>query len=281
MTTVTPASTAELDLLATSGPTSLVITITPALATDLLRRNTHNRKLRDRAVGDYARDMASGRWAVNGEAIKLATDGSVLDGQHRLHAVIQADTAVDMFVVIGLDPASQETMDAGRKRSTGDVLGLRNEDNAVTLAAILRRVWAWEQGDRRFTGRQSPTTAECAALLVERPELRRSTEIAVRTRQAFPHIPQSVLGTCHHLFTTIDPAEAAWFFQRLSDGAELPVGHPILALRTRVTSERLDNVRLAEDRFMAYLIRTWNAVRAGRDLARLVHKPGSEIPTPK
>lgn len=280
-TTLAPATTAELDAITNDGPAALVITITPALAKELLRRNTHNRKLRERAVGDYARDIAAGHWSLNGEAIKIATNGDVLDGQHRLHALIQAETAVDMFVVIGLDPAAQETMDSGRKRTTADVLSLRAEENATTLSAILRRVWAWKQGDHRFKGRQAPTTAECAELLAKHPELRRSAEIATRTRKAFPHIPQSVLGTCHFLFNAIDEGETAWFFQRVADGAELPLGHPILALRNRLTSERLDGLRMSEDRHMAYLIRAWNAVREGRELGRLQHTPGSKIPTPK
>ncbi|MGW5003192.1 hypothetical protein ACWEP8_36690 [Streptomyces hydrogenans] len=280
-TALTPSTLTDLDALAYAGPAALVITITPHLATELLKRNTRNRNLRPRAVSDYARDMTAGSWVINGEAIKLATNGDVLDGQHRLHAITKAQRSIDMFVVIGLAPETQETMDSGRKRSTGDVLSLRAEDNATTLAAITRRVWAWQQGDRRFKGRDTPTTAECVAVLTAHPELRRSAEIATRTRNAFPHIPQSVLGTAHFLFNAIDPDECAWFFQRLADGANLPVGHPILALRARVTSERLDAVRMAEDRFMAYLIRTWNAVRDGRELARLTHKSGSDIPDPK
>lgn len=279
-TTLAPATTAELDALAADEPGALKISVTPELAKELLKRNTHNRKLRERAVGDYARDMKALHWPLNGEALKIARNGDVLDGQHRLHAVILAGIPVDMFVVVGLDPAAQETMDSGRKRTTGDALALRSETHAVTLAAVLRRVWAWQQGDYRFKGRQSPTTAECTQLLGEHPELRRSAEIANRTRNAFPHIPQSVLGTAHFLFNAIDPDECAWFFQRIADGAELPLGHPVLALRARVTSERLDAVRLPEDRHMAYLIRTWNAVRDGASLDRLVHKAGSPVPQP-
>jgi len=186
-----------------------------------------------------------------------------------------------MLVVVGLDPAAQETMDSGRKRTTGDVMGLRGEANAHTLAAILRRVWAWNNGDYRFGGNYAATNRECAQLLAQCPEIRRSTEIAVRTRNAFPHIPQSVLGTSHYLFSTLALDEATWFFQRIADGAELPLGHPVLALRSRVTSERLDNVRMPEARHMAYLIRTWNAMRDGRALDRLVHPPNSSMPMPK
>lgn len=263
------------------GPSAQVMTVTPEFAQELLRRNTHNRKLRDRAIADYARDMKAGHWSLNGEAIKVAADGTVLDGQHRLRAVIDSGTPVEMFVVMGLDPTTQETMDSGRKRTTGDVMSLRSEENAHTLAAVLRRIWAWEQGDYRFKGRQAPTTAECSALLAAHPEIRRSAEVAVRTRNLFPHIPQSILGTAHYLLTAIDAEQAPWFFQRIADGADLHLGHPILALRARVTSERLDTVRLPEDRYMAYLIRTWNAVREGRDLDRLVLNPNAAMPMPK
>lgn len=280
-TTLAPATTAELDAMTSGGPAAIVITVTPELAAALLKRNTRNRKLRERAVGDYARDIAAGHWSLNGEALKVAVNGDVLDGQHRLHAVIQAGVSVDMFIVVDLDEAAQETMDSGRKRTTADVLSLRAEENSTTLAAVLRRVWAWKQGDHRFKGRQAPTTAECAQLLGEHPEIRRSAEIAARTRKAFPHVPQSVLGTCHFLFNAIDADETAWFFQRIGDGAELPLGHPVLALRNRLTSERLDGLRMSEDRHMAYLIRTWNALRDGRELGRLQHTPGSKIPTPK
>lgn len=264
-----------------TGPTAVVVEVTPDIARIWLRNNTHNRKLRERAVADYARDMAAGHWNLNGEAIKFATDGTVLDGQHRLRAVVEADVTVQMLIVVGLDTAAQETMDTGRKRTTGDVMGLRGEHNAHTLAAVLRRVWAWKNGDYRFTGNYAATNRECAELLTKHPEIRRSAEIAVRTRNAFPHIPQSVLGTAHHLFSSIALDEATWFFQRIADGAELPVGHPVLALRARVTSERLDSVRMPESRHMAYLVRTWNAVRDGRSLDRLVHPPNSQMPMPK
>lgn len=282
MNTTDSLNVETLPLLADpDGPTAVVVDVTPDIARAWLRNNTHNRKLRARAVQDYARDMAAGHWNLNGEAIKFAMDGTVLDGQHRLRAVIDADVTVQMLVVVGLDAGAQETMDTGRKRTTGDVMGLRGEHNANTLAAILRRVWAWNNGDYKFAGNYAATNRECAQLLAEHPELRRSAEIAVRTRNAFPHIPQSSLGVAHHLFSAVAVDEAAWFFQRIADGAELPVGHPILALRARVTSERLDSVRMPESRHMAYLIRTWNAMREGRSLDRLVHPPNSQMPMPK
>ncbi|MFJ4905296.1 hypothetical protein ACIQCR_31635 [Streptomyces sp. NPDC093249] len=278
-----PMTLAAFDALTASahGPGAHVIELHPQLAGRLLRRNTHNRALRSTAVDDYARDIEAGTWPLNGEAIKFDTHGNVLDGQHRLHAVVKAKKPVQTFIITGLPAETQTTMDSGRRRTTADALSLAAETNATTVAAILGRLWAWEQGDRKFTRRTRPTTAESQNLLAAHPQIRRSAEVAQRTHTAFPHIPPSALGTAHHLLTAIDPAATAWFFQRLGDGAELPTGPPILALRTRVTSERAKEGRIDWARHLAYLIVTWNAYRDGRNLSRLVLRPGNPVPTPK
>ncbi|KAF7277615.1 hypothetical protein GWI33_002970, partial [Rhynchophorus ferrugineus] len=79
-----------------------VETITPDLARQYLAFNTHNRNVRSYRVKGYAADMRDGRWTLNGEAIKFSADGTLLDGQHRLQAVIEADVAVQMLVVRGV-----------------------------------------------------------------------------------------------------------------------------------------------------------------------------------
>ncbi|MER5301346.1 hypothetical protein ABT039_17990 [Streptomyces lasiicapitis] len=278
-----PKTLRELDgLLSNSGgPSAHIIVLHPQLASRLLRRNTKNRNVRAAAVEDYVRDIQANTWPLNGEAIKLDVQGNVLDGQHRLYAVVKADEPVTTFIVGGLPPETQATMDSGLRRTTADALSLAEESNATTVAAILRRVWTWQQGDRKFTRRISPTTAESKALLVKHPEIRRSAEIAMRTRAAFPHIPQSALGTAHFLFNAIDPDQCTWFFQRLGDGVELSSGHPILALRARVTSERAKEGQIAWARHLAYLVSTWNAVREDRPLTRLVVRPEAPVPNPK
>ncbi|MFD7100790.1 hypothetical protein [Streptomyces xanthophaeus] len=269
MTTTVPATSVE------------VLLVTPDMAKTWLKQNDHNRTIRSRAVADYARDMAAGAWLMNGEAIKLAADGTLLDGQHRLLAVTEAGVSVPMLVITGLPMAAQETMDAGRKRNAGDVLSLRGEANASVLASILRRVWQWEQGDHRLNGRATPTVSECAALLKARPEIRRSAEIAGRCHQQFRYLPQSVTGTAHHVFSKIDAEETVWFFTRLADGAELPAGHPILTLRNRIISDRADSRAIPDYRLMAYLIRTWNAVREDRELSRIIQPADAPMPMPK
>ncbi|MFF5422127.1 hypothetical protein, partial [Streptomyces misionensis] len=208
-------------------------------------------------------------------------DGIVLDGQHRLHAVVEADVDVMMVVVSDLPMEVQETMDTGSRRTTADVFGLRGKTNAQTLAAVLKRVWLWDQGDRKFAKNQSPTNAECAQLLDKHPEIHRSVEIAARTYLTFRGLPKSICGTAHHILSRIALDEAVWFFARVGDGADLPVGHPILTLRNRIMTDRSDRKNIPEHLYMAYVIRSWNAVRDGRDLGRIQQASDAPMPLPK
>ncbi|MFE3202148.1 hypothetical protein [Embleya sp. NPDC059237] len=256
--------------------------VTPQLAKTVLdKHNPRNRNLRERTVADYARDMLAGHWGLNGEAIKFATDGSLLDGQHRLAAVVTSGTAVPMLVVTGLPAETQETMDTGKRRTMADVLTLRGEVGTHALAAIVKRVWMWEAGNHKFTGTSKPTVAECSQLLADRPQLRRSAEISARVARSFRYLPPATVGLAHHLFSAISPEESPEFFARLGDGAELPIHHPILTLRNRAMRDAAGGFRIPEPRSTAYLIRTWNAVREDRTMSRLVHAADDPMPMPR
>lgn len=262
-------------------PRADVITVTPALAKEWLDRNVHNRPIRKNKVVNYARDMRAGNWALNGEAVKFAVDGVLLDGQHRLHAVVAADVPVQMLVVSGLANDTQTTMDSGVKRTTGDALGLDGQKNAQMLAAILKKAWMWEQGDHKFSANYNPTTAECTALLRQHPEIHRSVEVAMHVRSTFRAMPPSVTGVGHYILNRVSADDAPWFFARVADGAVSEPGHPVLALRTRVTNEALSGAVVHQHQRLAYLIRAWNAVRDGRSLARIQQGPKDPMPMPK
>src|SRR5258708_40094679 len=117
-----------------------LIDVTPRLARDWLGFNSRNRNIRQRVVLAYAADMAAGDWRWNGESIKFAADGTLLDGQHRLAAVAESEATVPMPVVRRLKGEAQETVDGGAKRKLGDVPKLGRRQAPAALAAILRQV---------------------------------------------------------------------------------------------------------------------------------------------
>src|SRR5690606_5321337 len=75
------------------------IVLTPDTAVRLLERNTLNRPLSDQHVKRIASQISAGKWRFNGDTIKLSECGDVLDGQHRLWAVIEAKKPVETLIV--------------------------------------------------------------------------------------------------------------------------------------------------------------------------------------
>ena len=66
--------------------------MTPTEAQQLLdKHNTRNRTVRPRVVEEYTRTILRDRWQDHLQnAVQIDTDGVLIDGQHRLLAIVAA-----------------------------------------------------------------------------------------------------------------------------------------------------------------------------------------------
>jgi hypothetical protein len=126
------------------------LVITPQMAKNMLTRNKNNRNLSMRTVENYAKDMRAGHWQVNGESIKIGKDGSLLDGQHRLSAVIKSGIPVPLVLIEDIDNDSFFTIDTGKKRTAGQIAQLSGEKNGNRVAAIARMIRLLELGKESY-----------------------------------------------------------------------------------------------------------------------------------
>jgi len=92
-----------------------------------------NRPVHQTQVEKYVKDMKAGMWGRNHQGIAFDRDGILMDGQHRLWAVIESGETVMMPVTHGLDREAQLTIDAGLKRSTADVAAIAGFENVRPL----------------------------------------------------------------------------------------------------------------------------------------------------
>lgn len=252
--------------------------IDPDTARAMLEANTHNRNLRSAYVRQIAEDMTAGNWRVNGETIKLAADGTLLDGQHRLAAIVESGCTIEMVIVRGLEHADQETMDTGTKRTLGDVLALRNEESASHLAAAISAFWRSQRGLPHSNG--SPTTQQALALLAAHPDLRGSVSAVTRASRAL-RIPHGLCAALHYEMSALNPEDAADYWTKLATGLGLHERHPLYVLRRRL-EENASTMGRKLDRttIHAYLIKTWNAYRGGRDVTYIRWTRGGASPEP-
>jgi len=120
-----------------------IITLTPAKAAILLKNNDNNRKVNAHHVNFLANEIAAGNWKINGQSIVIDEDGNLLDGQHRCHAVIKANTSIETIFFDGALRSSMNTIDTGKSRNAADVFNLHNVVYAPRKATISASVYRW------------------------------------------------------------------------------------------------------------------------------------------
>ncbi len=102
--------------------TAEVVSVSPELAAAWLEHNTDNRNIAPRRVELYAGLMKSGAWRANNQGIGFDKDGRLVDGQHRLSAVVLSGCTVPMLVVRNMEPAVARTIDRGYSRTVAEIL---------------------------------------------------------------------------------------------------------------------------------------------------------------
>ena len=91
--------------------------ITPEMAKAFLENNTINRKLRITTVKQLSQAIKRGEWIVTHQGISISKNGRLLDGQHRLYAIIDSGIAVKIAVTYNQDEESFKVIDCGLSRS--------------------------------------------------------------------------------------------------------------------------------------------------------------------
>ena len=119
-------------------PTFAVETITPALAQAYLSTSTGNRSLAKKNVQFYARQMREGKWTVSHQGIAFSVNGDLIDGHHRLTAIIEANVSVGMMVARGVSVESRQVIDQGKGRTAADIYRLsKSTAGIVTMAGFI------------------------------------------------------------------------------------------------------------------------------------------------
>ena len=154
-----------------------VETITPDIAKQWLTKNVNNRKLRSATCAKYARDIKQGNWRLTHQGIAFDKSGNLVDGQHRLQAIIQAGMPVPMVVAYGSD------------RAGIDQLAPRSQFDAITIGGLCD----WVSDKHVQTARQM------MQYLCDRPT---STPASAHEVVRFCELNKDALLFCDSFFTS-------------------------------------------------------------------------------
>lgn len=170
-----PAPPSPLEIKSTSTQQyGRIETIDPSLAKLLLEANVRNRPVSWPHVRRIARDMETGNWRLTHQGIALDRDGRLVDGQHRLHAIVESKTTQRMVVTYNVEPDSFHSIDVAiQPRSIAQVAGLlRGSKYAGAKVAASKVIWYLLEDNREATIRTQWTESEVFKILdVFEPDL--------------------------------------------------------------------------------------------------------------
>lgn len=237
---------------------------TPEKAEDALRFNTNNRGVRRRLVDRLSRDMKNGFWRHTGETIKFSRKGRLIDGQHRLLAVVESGTPVWFDVIRGLEDDVQMVIDTGSARTAGDALkmslGVSNGSGVAAAARLAILARRGNPNDRT----QSTSHSETQEFVAKNPSIIESVLEASRYK---PHISirPAALAYAHFEMSLIDREEADSFWRDVAYGENLHRNDPAMTLsrHLRGLSKIPSANGVPNDLSLSASFKMWNARRRG------------------
>lgn len=210
------------------------VIVTPDLALEWLDGNTHNRKLYQPVVERLAREMREGRWRLTHQGIAFNKAGVLIDGQHRLWAVVEAKRPIEFEVTRGLEDSAQEVVDIGLRRREVDILQLRGEkvDHVKVGVAKLLAV--------QLHGRII-TQGDVVATFTRYAEAIHWVANAIKPVRGIRLAPVMTAIVRAYISGAASPTELIRFCQVLSDGMmTAPTDQPIILLRNALLAGRAD-----------------------------------------
>ena len=122
------------DLMITAATASFDY-VTPERAAFMLTSNVDNyRRLNRKHINNLKNELMLGEWVATTQGIGFDTNGVLVDGQHRLTAIVESGVTAQLLVCYNLQPDSKLKVDVGRKRSMTDLTGLSG-----TVIATVRK----------------------------------------------------------------------------------------------------------------------------------------------
>lgn len=165
----------------------------------------HQRPYLKRTAQRYADDMLNGRWqSENPAPIVISDTGKLLDGQHRLHAIVMSGVTTQMYVATGVPESVYKSIDSGTIRSVSHRLNIPQKNN---VAAIAKRIVTVNRGCGLITalrGTENVSQQEILSLIERDTEyLLEIVRASSRVRDALACGSVAMYGIVLHMFRAV------------------------------------------------------------------------------
>lgn len=268
-------------------PTLEIEDITPLKAQKYLGKNyEYNRNKRAKVIETYAKDMKQGRWRWHvAPPIVFDKDGRLIDGQHRLEAVVKSGKTIKSYVVRGAEEDDYKVIDSGIGRKAAD--GLKQYPQAVNLAVAARAYLNWDCGERRIFGKSENirwSNQDIVDYVESHPFIHEYVREAYRCYDKIG-TPMKMMSVFVRNIYEANPETAQGFMEALVSGIGLRPQDPAYVVREQLLNEsmrkRRDGYSYPSESAYCWLVKAFNDYASGKTHKRYTHPINEEIPDVK
>lgn len=241
--------------------------ITPEIAKVLLEKNNENRPLDRAKINLYTQEMIEGKWqTATGETIKVAKSGRVLDGQHRLYAIIESGVSLEFDLCQNLPEECFSVIDTGKMRSATDVFFISGISNSKTMPSILAKYHQLKKGLRVGAKKYNKLTNSDALELYKNRSLfwDETFKKTISWYKDFSKIlAPAMIGGMYAYFYDINEEQAEQFFDDLT--SQMTKNINIALLKKKLIDNKVSTKKINATYTEAYIIKAWNLFRKNQD----------------
>lgn len=258
--------------------------VTPAMAEWLLVNKNHgNRPVKKGKVAALKRAITAGKYKHTSQGLAVTRNGRLINGQHRLHAIVAAGVPVKLYFVFNERDDAFDVLDNNMTiRGGADTLHVLGHKNVIVLAAAARIVLNIENG---VTNNFSIENAEIGPFVDAHPGLAEAPTLARPIISKFKMSTGGAVAAVYYISKSRHAARLDEFLNSLVNGTNLKPKSPILVLRDGLQTKSIDDlVRSTYLRGVAQaasIITAWNLWNAGRSASIHSLKWSSDRPFPK
>jgi hypothetical protein len=260
------------------------VTITPEYANELLRMNINNRNVRQTKVDALAASMKKGEWELSNDAITVSEGNILLNGQHRLMAVVQSGVPCEFILLTGVSDSSFDIMDTPTLRRVSDVLQRKGGSNTVRAEATISKYLAFlhdkENGYETLTRYDASSPASAST---RREKIKAWEKLGEYVSKWLTFVDRAytrgislapiaqVAALC--MFLEIDmkhPEEKIKNFLEELFVADKVTNKTCLYVRKKLIRHKMKSEILHKNDILRFVVRAWNDFLLGREASLIV-----------
>lgn len=246
----------------------------PVLAAKHLKANhPENRKIAPKWVNTLAGLLSNDQWEPdNGDTIKISVSGLLIDGQHRLKAIIKSGKTVLLTYAFNVPDSAFKTIDQGRKRTAVQSIKMTGRDISALEVAITRAI-LWEPDK---VGGEAMTPVEIKTVYdIYESAIRTVAENYSETKKHAVMYAPIRAAAARALITGHDPESVTSFLTALDTGlAKCPLDAIAILLRNEfmsVATKGKSNTREGREALYAKALYALHCYLTNKQVSRLQH----------